>query len=146
MYKFIKNIFVNPRKRVNKLYDIREKANKELDEIRKDCPHKKWHTGNYSYRVGSFQFGGLCDVCDKFLGEAKTLKDWWSNFETSWRTYVEYELKNNELLEEKAELNFQDPFRQRFYLQRELDVELPKIIKTIPSEMETYLSKWIKPR
>ena len=148
-----KKLFGNSRKRVNKLYVVIKNANDELEKIRKECKHKTWHTGNYSWRVGNIQFGGLCDNCDEWLGEAMTMKDWWEQFMSHWQQYAQYILKKPELLSQKITLNFNDPFRQRFYLRRELDKELRDFIEhrprmndeeVMPEEMKEYFEKWIK--
>lgn len=137
-----KKLFRNPRNRVNKLYVVIKKANDELSEIRKECKHKTWHAGNYSYRIGNIQFGGLCDTCDEWLGEALTLKDWWENFLENWENEAKYNQKKPELMQQKAVLNFNDPFRQKFYLKTELDKDLKACIVSIPKEMEEYFIKW----
>ena len=150
---FFKKLFGNPKKRVNKLYDVIKKADDELKEIRKECKHKTWHTGNYSYRIGNFQFGGLCDVCDDWLGDAQSLKDWWEEFLRNWQSWAQYELKKPELLSQKLDISFNDPFRQRFYIRRELNKELWELIEhrlminneeVMPKEMKEYFDKWIK--
>ena len=59
------------KERAKELFKIIKDAQAELEVIRKECKHESTHKGWYSWRIGSFQYGTLCDVCHKFLGADK---------------------------------------------------------------------------
>ena len=70
---------------------------------------------------------------------------------SSWQNYAQYIIKKPEFLSQKVALNFSDPFRQRFYLKRELDKELREQIENrtangenMSKEMKEYFDKWVK--
>jgi len=55
------------KERIDELVRIITESTKEIEEIRKECKHTSTHKGWYSWRVGSMEYGDLCDVCRKFI-------------------------------------------------------------------------------
>jgi len=56
------------KERINELYKIIEKSNKEIEKIRKNCKHDKGYTVNlYSWRLGSLNPERICNTCGGLL-------------------------------------------------------------------------------
>ena len=53
-----------------KLFKVLEDANKELGELRKNCPHKNEEKCLYMWRVGNIQDSIICADCGKYLRPA----------------------------------------------------------------------------
>ena len=55
-------------RKVDKIYRKIEKANQDLNKIRKDCQHKETYiVENYCTRPGSFHKAELCKECDEVI-------------------------------------------------------------------------------
>lgn len=55
------------RARITELYLIIHSANKEIEEIRSECPHTSHRCEMYMWRPGGFFPSRICLVCDKPL-------------------------------------------------------------------------------
>ena len=56
------------RERVEKLCEVIEAANDELEAIRQMCPHSQHEIGWYSWRIGSMAPAKICTACRCNLG------------------------------------------------------------------------------
>lgn len=56
------------RKRVDEIYSTIKSLQEELDKLRSECSHPKYHVGYYSWRVGSIDVVKICDHCNENLG------------------------------------------------------------------------------
>jgi len=50
------------------LYKQIKLTTRQLDEIRKNCPHTKTYIGDYEFRIGQVIKGFICCDCNKFIG------------------------------------------------------------------------------
>ena len=62
-------VIIPDNSRVEELFEIIKKAQDELTNIRENCKHEKHSKGTYSWRIGSYQTGQICDYCKEFLGD-----------------------------------------------------------------------------
>lgn len=55
------------REQCERLYDDIRQAESKLKELRASCPHTDTHTGNYSYRPGSYDPAKICSDCGEVV-------------------------------------------------------------------------------
>jgi hypothetical protein len=56
------------RQAVDQLYEEKRRADEELADIRKACPHRDVKVGWYSWRIGNMEPARICEACDSHLG------------------------------------------------------------------------------
>ena len=129
------------RKRVKELYAVLKSANEELEEIRKKCPHKKWKVGNYMWAPGHINNGAICNLCDKYLGEAKTFAVWLFILNDDYDVYNICLTGKSKKFEKITADNYPD--EEKLFTRKEFVKELEKRNVFVPDELKKYHGSWI---
>jgi len=56
--------------RIKELYEIIEKSEKEISELRDRCLHKNCFIGYYSFRIGQMFIYNICETCGEAVSPA----------------------------------------------------------------------------
>ena len=54
-------------RKIDKLYKVIKETEGRIEALRKDCPHKAYKVGWYSWRVGAMDPQRLCKACDAVI-------------------------------------------------------------------------------